>query len=233
MGEWDAPHLSRYDDAIMPCIDLCNIACGAHAGNSSIMESTIQLAKEHNVKVGAHPGFEDRINFGRKYIKLPATELKDSLSRQIDTFLTICHSKNCMPHHIKTHGALYHACNENEREANLLIEVILSLCPQVVVVLKKGSLLEKRALEKGIATMSESFIDRRYNEDLTLMSRTKSDAVITDVVEATMQFQDLVNGRVKVQGGEYHSLRTDTACIHGDNPNCLSILNAILQPSNV
>lgn len=42
----------------MKLMDYANIACGFHAGDPTTMIKTIRLAKEHGVKIGAHPGLQ-------------------------------------------------------------------------------------------------------------------------------------------------------------------------------
>jgi len=149
MGEWDAPHLMPIDDEIMPYIDMCNIACGGHAGTEKIMAMTIDSALRNEVKIGAHPGYEDRVHFGRKYIPLRSAELKNSLEKQLNIFLSVCSKQNVEAFHIKAHGALYHACNQNESEAEVFINVIKDLCPQLTVLVAPGSLLESKAGNEG------------------------------------------------------------------------------------
>jgi len=226
MGEWDAPHLTPMDEAIMPYVDMCNIACGGHAGSELIMASTMNLATEYNVKIGAHPGYEDREHFGRKYMPLTSDQLTQVLNKQLSEFLSICNATNVNPYHIKAHGALYHACNYRDLEAEVLINVIKELCPKLVLLVAPDSLLEDKAKEEGLVTMAESFIDRRYNDDLTLVSRSESDAVITDEATAAKQFDSLSRGQIVTRSGKTKPLSSDTACIHGDNPNCLEILKA-------
>lgn len=224
MGEWDAPHMTNLDADIMPFVDMTNIACGGHAGSKEIIRSTIRLAKIHGVSVGAHPGFEDRLGFGRKYIDLTEGELIDSLTRQLTLFLTICNEESTHPFHVKAHGALYHACNQNEKEARALIEVVSSLCPSAVILVSPDSPLDKSAEENGLKTMTESFVDRRYNDDLTLVSRTIEGAVISDVRSAYEQYHLLSSEKVKTRTGSTKPIQSQTTCIHGDNPNCLNVL---------
>ena len=56
---------------LMPYISSCSIACGAHAGDEATISKTIQLALAHQVKIGAHPSFPDRDNFGRQVLEMP------------------------------------------------------------------------------------------------------------------------------------------------------------------
>lgn len=229
MGEWDAPHLTPCDDEIMPFVDMCNIACGGHAGTAEIIEQTIALAIKNNVKIGAHPGFHDSENFGRKYILLNQRDLYNSLKCQLEIFLYICDSLDANPFHIKAHGALYHACNKNELESYVFIETIKELCPDLTILVAPGSLLEDAAKREGLSTLSESFIDRRYNHDLSLVSRSEVSAVITDAMTAKEQFELLSYGEIITNSGLKRELISQTACIHGDNPNCVQILNAIRE----
>ena len=227
MGEWDAPHLISYDKEVMPHIDMCNIACGGHAGSKRIIALTIELAAKYKVKIGAHPGFEDRKKFGRKYISLSSAELTKSLAKQIKAFLEVCSKLNAQAFHIKAHGALYHACNHMDTEASVFVNVVKKFSPDLVILVAPESKLEKLARDNGLSTMTESFIDRRYNEDLSLVSRSEPDAVITDQSIAKNQFVALSRGEVITIKGTAKPLKSLTACIHGDNPKCLDILKAI------
>ena len=227
MGEWDAPHLIPNDKEIMPFVDMCNIACGAHAGSNEIMALTIELAIKNKVKIGAHPGFEDRKNFGRTYISLSAEKLAHSLLKQLKKFLAVCTDLNVQPFHIKAHGALYHACNQLDKEANAFIKIVKDLCPHLIILVAPDSHLEKKARNEGLVTMSESFIDRKYNNDLSLVSRLESNAVISDVCVAKNQYKMLSKGEIITKNGVLKTLVSTTACIHGDNPKCLEILRAI------
>jgi len=233
MGEWDAPHLNSIDDAIMPLVDMCNIACGGHAGTKQIIQITIELASTNHVKIGAHPSYEDRLSFGRKYLSLSQSELIISITRQIEFFLSICSSSNVSVHHIKAHGALYHACNQNSKEAEALVSAISKLCPDVIVLVAPQSKLEKIARLEGLTTMAESFIDRLYNDDLLLVSRTEVGAVIQDVSVANKQYDTLSSGKVITKSGKIKTLNTSTACIHGDNPKCVQILKSIRDNGKV
>ena len=59
------------DADLMPFISSANIACGYHAGNIKTMKRTVEAALQYHVAIGAHPGYDDKINFGRTEILLP------------------------------------------------------------------------------------------------------------------------------------------------------------------
>ena len=227
MGEWDAPHLAPCDDDIMPYIDMCNIACGGHAGSEEIIKQTIISAKRNNVQIGAHPGFDDRVNFGRKYIQLTKDDLYSLLRRQLELFLSVCTKLEVHPFHIKAHGALYHACNQQKLESKILIDTVKEISPNLTILVVSGSKLEEVAKQEGLSTLTESFIDRRYNDDLTLYSRIEPDAIITDPIAAKTQYDLLSTGKIMTKSGTVKRLLSKTSCIHGDNPHCVQILKTI------
>ena len=227
MGEWDAAHLENQDHLIMPFIDLCNVACGGHAGSVDIMEHTSKLAMVNEVEVGAHPGYTDRVNFGRQYFEMSEQELKDLLRSQIDLFLEIADKMNVVPYHIKPHGALYHACNHREMEMNTLIDIVKNEYSHLVLLVFPESVLHKLAAAEELNYMAESFIDREYTDDLKLAPRSEAASVITSAEEANAQFDSLSFGKVTTKTGSTKEIISQTACIHGDNPNVLEILKSI------
>ena len=227
MGEWDAPHLQNQDHLIMPYIDMCNVACGGHAGSEEIMKYTIGIAIENDVVVGAHPGYLDRVNFGRTDQEMTEQELRDLLRRQIDLFLNIVDQYGITPYHVKPHGALYHACNHRALEMNILIDVMKREYSYLTLLVFPKSKLYELAVKEELTIMVESFIDRSYDDQLLLAARSEIGSTITSVNKAKAQYRSLSKGEVTSIDGVIRSLASQTACIHGDNPIVLDILESI------
>lgn len=216
------------DALLMPFLGSCNIACGGHAGDNETMETTIALAKKHQVKVGAHPSFPDKENFGRKIIDIPEAELKQSLIDQIRLFQSIA-SKHSLPiHHIKPHGALYNLAAKDPKTALLIADIMVKHFPETILYCPPFSVMEKSAKAKGIKVAREVFADRNYNPDYSLVSRSHPNASIQDAVEAAAHVHEMVfRHRIKTMDGQFLPIEADTICIHGDNPHALAILNSI------
>ena len=47
-----------FDGALLKLLSSANIACGLHAGGAKEMQSAVRFAKENQVRIGAHPGFQ-------------------------------------------------------------------------------------------------------------------------------------------------------------------------------
>ena len=77
------------ESKLFPLISSCNIACGGHAGDVDSMSSVVRLAKMNKLKIGAHPSYPDKKNFGRKVMYISKKELEKSLINQIESLSSI------------------------------------------------------------------------------------------------------------------------------------------------
>jgi len=219
-----------YDREIMAYIDSCNIACGAHAGNETTMIQSLKMAKKHNVKAGAHPSFEDRINFGRKEISLPGKVLKDQLIKQIEFLNQLAKKEDMELHHVKAHGALYNMASRSEEIAGVFIEAVQYFEENLCIYAPFNSELEKKAKEKGIPCMIEIFADRNYDDDFNLVSRTHPEAVIGSVAAVKRRVEKMMSEGVLISlHGRKRNINFDTLCVHGDHPLALEIVKELSE----
>jgi UPF0271 protein len=210
---------------IMPLISSCNISCGAHAGSIEIMDKVIQLAVKHKVKIGAHPSFPDRKNFGRKVLDISNSDLQKSLEDQLSIFKDRALLQNATIHHVKPHGALYNLIAVNREKASIVIAAIQHVFEAVKLYVPYQSRIEEVAVQSGLEIVYEAFADRMYNEDLSLVSRTFSNALIEDKIEVLKQVQKISNKQL-VTTVNFHEkkIKASTFCVHGDTKNAIEIL---------
>jgi len=210
---------------IMPLISSCNISCGAHAGSLEIMDKVIQLARKHKVKIGAHPSFPDRDNFGRNVLDISNSDLQKSLEDQLTIFKDRALLQNATIHHVKPHGALYNLIAINSEKASVVIAAIQHVFEAVKLYVPYQSRIEEISIQSGLEIVYEAFADRRYNEDLSLVSRTFSNALIKDKQEVLKQVQKIANKQL-VTTVNFHEkkIKASTFCVHGDTKNAIEIL---------
>lgn len=215
------------DDVIMPLISSCNIACGGHVGDDESMHETINLAALHNVKIGAHPSFPDKENFGRLPMDISDIDLEESLKNQLTAFYKIAEENKKQVHHIKAHGALYNSTAQDEKTAKIYLKVISELGVRAKLFVPYNSVIYKLARSQ-YKCLIEAFIDRAYNDDLSLVSRTQSHALHQTPELAWKQlFEMVVHKKISTFSGSSVSVHADTFCIHGDHPNAKQILEYI------
>ena len=211
------------DEVIMPHITSANIACGFHAGDANIMQATVKLAKRYGVNIGAHPGWNDRENFGRLEMNVPAVEVEAIVFEQINTLAQIAKAEGAALTHVKPHGALYNQAAIDRGLAGAIARAVKRFSAELILVGLAGSRLCEAGAEAGIKVAGEGFPDRTYNPDGTLMSRSKPRAVIESPEEVAKNAVKLI--RDGILFGE-RRVFVDTLCLHGDNKRAAE--NAIL-----
>lgn len=216
------------DTSILPFLSSCNVACGAHAGNTETMRSTLAAAKVLGVSCGAHPGFPDRKNFGRKEMPLTLAELSKTISEQIDQITEAASDTGAALSHIKPHGALYHGSNRRRDMARCFLDTVARCQPAWIVVGQAGSLLLDEARRMGLRVAAEGFADRLYLEDGTLAPRGVAGAVFDSAEKAAAQALSLVaEEAVEASNGMRLPVKVQTICLHGDTPGAAAIAKAI------
>jgi UPF0271 protein len=212
---------------LMPFISSCNIACNAHAGSIDIIDNVISLAKKHHVKIGAHPSFPDRENFGRKTMNISSDDLQKSIENQIKLLIERMSLQNMKLHHIKPHGALYNLIAKDKLTAETVVKAIKNTVKNVFLYVPCNSVIAEVALQNNIKIKYEAFADRNYNDDLTLVSRTQNNALITDKKEVLNHIQRMIIYKRVQTVSDEKEIQLDTICVHGDTKNAVELIKYI------
>jgi UPF0271 protein len=216
------------DAAIMPFISSANIACGYHAGDEVTLKKTIKLCLEHNVAIGAHPGFADKPNFGRNEIQLNESELYQLIHDQLVIMQTACNVLGATLHHVKPHGALYNMASKDEHMSKTIVQAIYDFNPHLIYYGLSGSVMISVATAIGLKTANEVFADRTYQPDGTLTPRKHHNALINNAEEAVQQVRQMITKQsVTAIDGSVFPLKADTVCVHGDGAHAVEIAQAI------
>ncbi len=220
MGESFGRYSLGDDEAMMQAITSANVACGWHAGDPSVMDRTVKLAKLWGVNVGAHPSHLDLQGFGRREIDLSAEEAELFVLYQIGALYAIARANDVELIHMKPHGAIYNQAAKNEQLARGIARGVLRFSKNLILVGLAGSALVRAGEELGLRVMSEGFPDRAYNTDGTLMSRKLPGAVLDSAETVAANAVRLAKEGV---GGN----KIDTLCIHGDNAHAPDFAQAV------
>jgi UPF0271 protein len=215
---------------IMPYISSANIACAEHAGDERTIQTTIQLAKEFNVAIGAHPSYPDRENFGRVVMPIDLQTLTQSVVKQIYKVSEIAKQENYPIGHIKFHGALYNEAAKNKLLAEELVKTIVKIDSSLLLYGPPASELQNAALHYQLSYCQEGFIDRTYQDDGSLTPRSHLQALITSESKSIQQALQMIRQQtVTTLTGKIIPLPVRTLCIHGDGPNALHFAKALQE----
>jgi 5-oxoprolinase (ATP-hydrolysing) subunit A len=210
------------EEQIWPMITSANVACGGHTGDVESMTDAVRRARQHGVRLGAHPSYPDRANFGRKSMSIVADELRASLIAQIAALRDIAGQL----HHVKPHGALYNDAHGDLALADVIVAAMKEIDPELRIVCAADSMMARAA---GGRVIREAFADRRYEPDGSLVSRTIPGSLLT-VDEAVAQARLLATEHAVIaRDGTSIAIHFDTLCIHADMEHAVQRLREIRQ----
>ncbi|HJN87667.1 MAG: 5-oxoprolinase subunit PxpA [Dehalococcoidia bacterium] len=222
MGESFGAYKLGHDEEVIKYITSANVACGFHASDPTWMRWTVQLAEEHGVAIGAHPGFPDLQGFGRRNMVVSPEEAKNDVIYQIGALAAFTKTKKLQ--HVKPHGAMYNMAAGGGDLARAICEAVLEVDPEMILVVLTGTPWADLAEEMGLRVALEAFADRALNPDGTLVPRSLPGSVIHDPEELVARsIKMITEGKATAISGEEISVRADTLCLHGDTPGAVQL----------
>jgi UPF0271 protein len=228
MGELPEAVTGGTQELLMPYLTSVNVACGAHAGDEQMMRVTIEQALRFKLAIGAHPGYADRVHFGRIELHVSEKEIADSVFEQIQTLADIAAACGATITHVKAHGALYNQAARDPAVARAIADGVARWRRDVVLIGLAGSPMLDAFREAGFVVAAEAFADRRYESDGSLRSRKFADALILDPAQAAQQALRIAErGSVIVGDRAEVAVRAQTICIHSDTPGAPQIAAAV------
>ena len=224
-GRWTLGH----DEEVMPNITSANVACGFHGGDPHVMRKTVELAVQHGVAVGAHPGLPDLMGFGRRRMEVSPQELKDIHRYQIGALAAFAKACGTTLQHVKPHGIQYHMFEENLGLGRATAEGVVELDPDLILMTMAMTKYDAEARKTKARVAAEGFADRVYADDGQLVSRKLGkDALVSDPAKAADQAVRMVmEGKVRTITGKTIDVKVQTICIHGDSPGSDKIVAAV------
>ena len=234
LGESFGAYRMGSDEEVLKHVTSANIACGFHASDPLTMQKAVAMAKAAGVAVGAHPGYPDLVGFGRREMKVSPAELRAMVVYQTGALQAVCRSEGIAMGHVKPHGAMYNMAAKDETLALAIADAVASVDEDLILVGLSGSLMADAAAAKGLRFAAEVFADRAYEDDGSLVSRTKPGAMIEDEELAIRRMIRLMrDGVIESIGGRDIALAADTICVHGDGPKALLFAQKLRQALEV
>jgi UPF0271 protein len=222
------PYSIEQDHVLLSYVSSINLACGFHAGDPHTMHELVEAAVTAGVAIGAHPGFDDRDNFGRTNVQLSPEKVYDLVLYQVGALGAFLKVMNSRLHHVKPHGALYNIAAKDSVLAAAICKAIYDYDSKLLLYGLSGSQLITAAHEIGLASCSEVFADRTYHDDGTLTPRSHQNALITDTQQSLKQVLQMVQQQTVTSiSGKEVPIVADTICIHGDGAHAAEFAKAI------
>lgn len=228
LGEGFGPWTMGDDAALLAVVTSANIACGGHAGDAETMFATLRRAADRGVTIGAHPGYEDRIGFGRRVIPMAPAEIGRMVAAQVGALQGVAALAGARVVYVKPHGALANLAADNRDVAGAIAQAVAALPGGLAVLAISGTELEHAARAAGLAVYAEIFADRGYLANGRLVPRSRPDAMIHDPETACARLlRFLDSGLMPVVDGAPVPLAAQSVCVHGDGPGAVAMARAL------
>lgn len=228
MGEGYGHYDIGDDAAILKIVKSVNVACGQHAGDATVMREVCLNAKENGVSIGAHPGFNDIWGFGRRQIRMNANDLEYLIAYQLGALAGMAAYAGVKVTHVKPHGALNNMAAVDADYAMAIGRAIKTVDPSLYYLALANTEMEKAALALDLPLSREAFIDRLYDDNGNLASRTNPATVIKDPkVAAERTVRMVQDGEIISINGKVMPTKFDSLCVHGDEPTAIAVAAAV------
>lgn len=212
------------DKSILPLVDSANLACGFHAGDPLVIRQTLQLAKHHNISVGAHPSYPDLQGFGRRPMVMSTAELEAALIYQLAALDGMARVEGLKLAHVKPHGALNNQACVDRGVAESVVRAILSYDPKLILLAPSLSALCEVGYKAGLPVVEEIFADRSYQDDGQLVPRNQPNAMIHGADACYHHVKTMLEEQAIISlNGRRLPCRIGSVCIHGDGKDAVSI----------
>ncbi len=230
LGEGFGPWTMGADAQMLSIVTSANVACGGHASDPETMFQTLQLARDNGVNVGAHPGFNDLIGFGRRVIPMSPPEIGRMCAVQIGALIGIAAQVGISVTYVKPHGALGNLAARDREVAEAIVAAVQKIDPKLAVLAISGTQSEQAARAAGAPVFSEIFADRGYLSSGQLVPRNQDGAMIDDAAEAAQRLIAFLDtGRMPVIDGDPIKLAAQSICVHGDSPGALDMAREVRE----
>lgn len=216
------------DAAMLGVVTSANVACGFHAGDSSVLRQSCEQAAAQSVSIGAQVGYRDLAGFGRRFIDMDPRELTDDVIYQIGALEGFAKVAGTRVRYVKPHGALYNAIVHHEEQAAAVVAAVLEYDRTLPVLGLPGSAWLRQADEAGLRTVREAFADRAYTPEGTLVSRREPGSVLHDpaaIAERCVRIA--TKGEVVAVDETVVPAPADSLCVHGDSPGAVEIARQV------
>jgi len=226
MGEAFGLHSFGNDEALMPLIDVANVACGFHSGEPETMDLTVALARKHGVRVGAHPGLPDLVGFGRREMKVTPAEVESMIRYQVGALVAFLNKYSTPLNHIKPHGSLYGML---ARDEDLMLGAVkVAKTYGVPMFGIAGSAHQRVAEREGVEFIGELYVDLNYNAEGGLIISRRPEH--TDPAAASARIRRVLDdGKVLAVDGTSLDIEFGSICVHSDTPNSPEVARAVRE----
>jgi UPF0271 protein len=153
---------------ILDYVSSVNISCGFHAGDPVTIKEALLRAKEKNVAIGAHIGFNDIQGFGYRPVELKDDEIEALVVYQVGALMSFAKAYGLSIEHVRPHGAMYKMAGEDFGFSCAIAKAIKKCSDWLVYYAPVGDITTKVSDYTGVGVAQELMLEKTYSPDLVI-----------------------------------------------------------------
>lgn len=199
---------SEYD--LLDYVSSVNISCGFHAGDPIIIKEALMQAKEKNIVIGAHIGFDDIQGFGYRETQLSSDEIEALVIYQVGAIMSFAKTFGLEIEHVRPHGAMYKQAANDFTFSCAIAKAIKKCSSWLVYYGASGDVLQKVSEHIDITVAHEVFLDKTYNFDGTINFDAKDNSNLDSNIKRlknllySSEIDNNLNGKTIVNADTVH-----------------------------
>ncbi len=210
------------ESELLNYVSSVNVSCGFHAGDPVAIKNALELAKTHNVVVGAHIGFNDIQGFGNRPVKLSEEEIEAVVLYQVGAIMSFAKSFKMEIEHVRPHGAMYKMATEDYDFSAAVAKAVKKCSQWLVYYGATGENLNRVESELNVKIAKEVFLNKIYNADGSIDYNAKD--IINTETSITRLKQLLAASQVYNNEGGRTYVDADTVHFSSSAPNSIEVL---------
>ena len=175
---------SEFD--LLDYVSSVNISTGFHAGDPIAIKNALLKAKDKNVVIGAHIGFNDIQGFGSRVMNLTEEETETLVIYQVGALMSFAKAYGLEVEHVRPHGAMYKLASQNFTFSCAIAKAVKKCSKWLTYVGASGDIISKVGDFVKIPIAQEVNLSRVYNTDGTIDYNSE---IITDFEVLTRRLQ--------------------------------------------
>lgn len=157
---------SEFD--LLDYVSSVNISTGFHAGDPITIKNALLKAKDKNVVIGAHIGFNDIQGFGSRMMNLSEEETEAIVIYQVGALMSFAKAFGLEVEQVRPHGAMYKLASENFTFACSIAKAVKKCSQWLTYVGAAGDITAKVGEFTKLPIAQEIKLDKVYNANGTL-----------------------------------------------------------------
>ena len=200
---------------LLDYVSSVNISCGFHAGDPVTIKDALLKAKEKNIAIGAHIGFNDIQGFGYRPVELKEDELEAIIVYQVSAIMSFAQAYGLSVEHVRPHGAMYKACGEDFSFALSVAKAVKKCSDWLVLYAPMGDYA-------GLPIAQELCLEKTYNPDLTVDYSVPDNTNNYDMIK---RLQHLIHtSQIRNNAGGISMCQVDTIHFSNKYRNSLDLI---------